>query len=39
MILTAQAVSQLVAELEAQLGSRLFDQTTRRVVHVVAGRR
>ena len=29
--LTAQAVSQLIAELEAILGFRLFDRTTRKV--------
>ncbi len=36
--LTAQAVSQLVAELEAHLGFRLFDRTTRRVALSIAGR-
>lgn len=36
--LTAQAVSQLVAELEAVLGFRLFDRTTRRVQLSSAGR-
>lgn len=36
--LTAQAISQLVAELEAHLGFRLFDRTTRRVVLSSAGR-
>src|SRR5262245_52057524 len=36
--LTAQAVSQLVAELEAVLGFRLFDRTTRRVALTSAGR-
>lgn len=36
--LTAQAVSQLVAELEAVLGFRLFDRTTRRVTLTSAGR-
>ncbi|MCY1266544.1 HTH-type transcriptional regulator GltC [compost metagenome] len=36
--LTAQAVSQLVAELEATLGFKLFDRTTRRVSLSVAGR-
>jgi len=36
--LTAQAVSQLVAELEAVLGFRLFDRTTRRVSLTSAGR-
>ncbi|WP_053845718.1 LysR family transcriptional regulator [Paracidovorax avenae] len=35
--LTAQAVSQLVAELEAVLGFRLFDRTTRRVSLSSAG--
>jgi DNA-binding transcriptional LysR family regulator len=35
--LTAQAVSQLVAELEAVLGFRLFDRTTRRVALSSAG--
>ncbi|WP_326542409.1 LysR family transcriptional regulator [Pseudorhodoferax sp.] len=35
--LTAQAVSQLVAELEALLGFRLFDRTTRRVELSSAG--
>jgi DNA-binding transcriptional LysR family regulator len=38
MGLTAQAVSQLVAELEALLGFRLFDRTTRRVVLSSGGR-
>lgn len=38
MGLTAQAVSQLVAELEATLGFRLFDRTTRRVALNSAGR-
>lgn len=36
--LTAQAVSQLVAELESVLGFRLFDRTTRRVSLSGAGR-
>lgn len=36
--LTAQAVSQLVAELEAVLGLRLLDRTTRRVALSSAGR-
>lgn len=36
--MTAQAVSQLVAELEALLGFRLFDRTTRRVDLSSAGR-
>lgn len=36
--LTAQAVSQLIAELEAILGFRLFDRTTRSVVLSSAGR-
>ena len=36
--LTAQAVSQLIAELEAVLGFRLFDRTTRRVALSSAGR-
>lgn len=36
--LTAQAISQLVAELEAHLGFRLFDRTTRRVALSSAGR-
>lgn len=36
--LTAQAVSQLVAELESILGFRLFDRTTRRVSLTSAGR-
>jgi DNA-binding transcriptional LysR family regulator len=36
--LTAQAVSQLVAELEASLSFRLFDRTTRRVALSSAGR-
>lgn len=36
--LTAQAVSQLVAELEGTLGFRLFDRTTRRVALTSAGR-
>lgn len=35
--LTAQAVSQLVAELEGLLGFRLFDRTTRRVSLTSAG--
>lgn len=35
---TAQAVSQLVAELEAVLEFRLFDRTTRRVALSAAGR-
>ncbi len=35
--LTAQAISQLVAELEAVLGFRLFDRTTRRVALSSAG--
>lgn len=38
MALTTQAVSQLVAELEAVLGFRLFDRTTRRVALTSAGR-
>jgi len=38
MGLTAQAVSQLVAELEALLGFRLFDRTTRRVALSSGGR-
>jgi DNA-binding transcriptional LysR family regulator len=38
MGLSAQAVSQLVAELEAVLGFRVFDRTTRRVVLSSAGR-
>jgi DNA-binding transcriptional LysR family regulator len=38
MGLTAQAVSQLVAELESLLGFRLFDRTTRRVALTSAGR-
>lgn len=38
MGLTAQAVSQLVAELEGVLGFRLFDRTTRRVALSSAGR-
>jgi DNA-binding transcriptional LysR family regulator len=38
MGLTAQAVSQLVAELEALLGFRLFDRTTRRVALSSSGR-
>ncbi|TAK54927.1 MAG: LysR family transcriptional regulator [Gammaproteobacteria bacterium] len=38
MGLTAQSVSQLVAELEAVLGFRLFDRTTRRVNLSSAGR-
>lgn len=38
MGLTAQAVSQLVAELESILSFRLFDRTTRRVVLSSAGR-
>jgi DNA-binding transcriptional LysR family regulator len=36
--LTAQAVSQLIGELEAHLGFRLFDRTTRRVALSSAGR-
>ncbi len=36
--LTAQAVSQLVAELESLLGFRVFDRTTRRVALSSAGR-
>jgi len=36
--LTAQAVSQLVAELESVLGFKLFDRTTRRVNLSSAGR-
>jgi DNA-binding transcriptional LysR family regulator len=36
--LTAQAISQLVAELESHLGFRLFDRTTRRVTLSSAGR-
>lgn len=36
--LTAQAVSQLIAELEHTLGFRLFDRTTRRVGLSSAGR-
>jgi DNA-binding transcriptional LysR family regulator len=36
--LTAQAVSQLVAELEDLVGFRLFDRTTRKVTLSVAGR-
>ena len=36
--LTAQAVSQLVAELEGVLGFRLFDRTTRKVALSSAGR-
>ena len=36
--LTAQAVSQLIAELEAILGFRLFDRTTRKVELSSAGR-
>ncbi len=36
--LTAQAVSQLVAELEHLLGFRVFDRTTRRVAISSAGR-
>jgi DNA-binding transcriptional LysR family regulator len=36
--LTAQAVSQLVAELEGVLGFRLFDRTTRKVSLSSAGR-
>ncbi len=38
MGLTAQAVSQLVAELEGVLAFRLFDRTTRQVVLSSAGR-
>jgi DNA-binding transcriptional LysR family regulator len=38
MGLTAQAVSQLVAELESLLGFRLFERTTRRVVLSSGGR-
>ena len=38
MGLTAQAVSQLVAELETLLGFRLFDRTTRRVELSSGGR-
>src|SRR6185369_5297412 len=38
MGLTAQAVSQLVAELEGVLSFRLFDRTTRRVSLSSAGR-
>ena len=38
LALTASAVSQLVAELEAVLGFRLFDRTTRRVALSSAGR-
>jgi DNA-binding transcriptional LysR family regulator len=36
--LTAQAVSQLVAELEGHLGFRVFDRTTRSVSLTTAGR-
>jgi DNA-binding transcriptional LysR family regulator len=36
--LTAQAVSQLVAELEGVLGFRIFDRTTRKVALSSAGR-
>jgi len=36
--LTSSAISQLVAELEATLGFKLFDRTTRRVVLSSAGR-
>lgn len=36
--LTAQAVSQLIAELEAILGFRVFDRTTRKVALSSAGR-
>lgn len=36
--LTAQAVSQLIAELEAIVGFRLFDRTTRKVALSSAGR-
>ncbi len=36
--MTAQAVSQLIAEFETQLGFRLFDRTTRRVMLSSAGR-
>ncbi|MBN3807285.1 LysR family transcriptional regulator, partial [Paraburkholderia sp. Ac-20336] len=35
--LTASAVSQLLAELETELGFRLFDRTTRRVALSSAG--
>lgn len=36
--MTAQAVSQLVADLESAIGLRLFDRTTRRVALSAAGR-
>ena len=36
--LTAQAISQLIAELESTLGFKLFDRTTRRVDLTSAGR-
>jgi DNA-binding transcriptional LysR family regulator len=38
LALTSSAVSQLVAELEATLGFRLFDRSTRRVALSTAGR-
>lgn len=38
LALTAQAVSQLIAEMEATLGFRLFDRTTRKVTLSSAGR-